>query len=151
MQLSRYFDAESTARTTDDVDVVGGCRSVSWHRSSLRFKLMVMNLRVTVIAEGDGTVLRVDGRLLGNGVAELIRVSVRDAQPLTLDLSGLLFADADGVTALKELRARGARLRNVPPYVSLLLAMEAKPHDVAPTPAWRRTNDDRETHQLKRK
>jgi len=112
---------------------------------------MVMNLRVTVIAEGDGTVLRVDGRLLGNGVAELIRVSVRDAQPLTLDLSGLLFADAGGVTALKELRARGARLRNVPPYVSLLLAMEAKPHDVVPTRTWRRTNGDRETHQLKRK
>jgi len=110
-----------------------------------------MNLRVTAIAERDGTVLRVDGRLLGNGVAELTGVSVRDAQVLTLDLSGLLFADAEGVTALKELRARGARLRNVPPYVSLLLAMEAQPRDVAPTPAWRRTNGDREAHQLKRK
>jgi len=110
-----------------------------------------MNFRITAIAEGDGTVLRVDGRLLGNAVAELTRVSVKAAQSLTFDLSGLLFADADGVTALKELRARGARLRNVPPYVSLLLAMELKPHDVVPTHCRRRAHGDRETHQLKRK
>lgn len=82
-----------------------------------------MSLRISEIAEGDGTTLRVDGRLLGDDVPELQRASADAAPPLTLELSGLLFADAEGVRALTQLRIEGAKLRNVPPYVSLLLGM----------------------------
>jgi anti-anti-sigma regulatory factor len=87
-----------------------------------------MTLRISEIADKGGTTFRVDGRLLGNAVAELARASTNAAPPLTLDLSGLLFADSEGVGALQQLRAHGATLRNVPPYVSLLLEMEVTRH-----------------------
>jgi hypothetical protein len=82
-----------------------------------------MTLRITEVAEGTGTTLRVDGRLLRGTVMELAGASEQAELPLTLDLSGLLFADAEGVGALQQIRTRGAKLRNVPPYVSLLLEM----------------------------
>jgi hypothetical protein len=87
-----------------------------------------MTLRITEIAECTGTTLRVDGRLLRGTVGELARASEQAKPPLTLDLSGLLFADAEGVEALQRIRSRGAKLRNVPPYVSLLLEM-AEAHE----------------------
>lgn len=80
-----------------------------------------MSIRISETIAREGTTLRVDGRLLAEDVAELTRASEGAAAPLTLDLDGLLFADAEGVIVLKELRAGGAALRNVPPYVSLLL------------------------------
>lgn len=86
----------------------------------------MMSLRITETAGREGTTLVVDGRLSGDEVAELTRASESAAPPLTLDLSGLLFADSEGVGALKELRARGAKLRHVPPYVSLLLEMNSE-------------------------
>jgi len=76
------------------------------------------------MVEGEGTTLRVDGRLLADDIGELRRASEEAAPPLVLELAGLLFADAEGVNALQQLRVAGAELRNVPPYVSLLLGMQ---------------------------
>jgi hypothetical protein len=86
-----------------------------------------MSLRISEIAEGEGTTLRVDGRLRGDAVRELWRASTHAVPPLTLELSGLLFADAEGVRTLTQLRVGGAKLRNIPPYVSLLLGMPPPP------------------------
>lgn len=83
-----------------------------------------MSLRISEITDNARTTLRVDGRLLRSDVPELLRAIADAVPPLTLDLAGLLFADADGVDALNQIRARGASLRNVPPYVSLLLGMQ---------------------------
>jgi anti-anti-sigma regulatory factor len=96
----------------------------AWHQSSSSLKSIAMDLRVSEIIDEKGTTLRVDGRLSGSAVAELVHASENAAVPLTLDLSGLLFADADGVNALKQIHARGARLCKIPPYVALLLEME---------------------------
>lgn len=82
-----------------------------------------MSLRISEVVEGNGTTLRVDGRLLADDVGELWRASDGASPPLTLELSGLLFADGEGVDALRQLSVAGAELRNVPPYVSLLLGM----------------------------
>jgi len=68
--------------------------------------------------------LKVDGHLSGIEVGELARVGAACPRPVSLDLSGLMFADDRGVTVLKDLRADGADLRNVPPYVSLLLELD---------------------------
>jgi hypothetical protein len=86
-----------------------------------------MSLRISEITEGAGTTLRVDGRLRGDAVWELWRASAHAVRPLTLELSGLLFADAEGVRTLTQLRVGGAKLRNIPPYVSLLLGMPPTP------------------------
>jgi len=82
-------------------------------------------LRISEIAESAGTTLKVDGRLSGEEVGELAKAGAACTGPVTLDLSGLLFADDDGVSVLRELQAHGADLRNVPPYISLLLELES--------------------------
>jgi ABC-type transporter Mla MlaB component len=82
-------------------------------------------LRISEIEQGTGTTLKVDGRLSGSEVGELARAGASCAGPVTLDLSGLLFADDDGVSVLRDLQAHGADLRNVPTYISLLLELES--------------------------
>ena len=84
-----------------------------------------MALRISEFLEDAGTTLKVDGRLSGDEVGELARVGASCTAPVVIDLSGLLYADDQGVSALRELQAHGAALRNVPPYVSLLLELEA--------------------------
>jgi catechol 2,3-dioxygenase-like lactoylglutathione lyase family enzyme len=80
-----------------------------------------MSLRISDVAGSPGTTLRVDGRLSGDGVPELRRAGAAAAPPVVLELGGLQFADADGIAALRALRAAGVRLRHVPGYVALLL------------------------------
>lgn len=84
-----------------------------------------MALRISEIEEAVGTTLKVDGRLSGSEVAELARAGAACTGPVMLDLSGLLFADDDGVTVIKDLQARGAGLLNIPPYIALLLELES--------------------------
>lgn len=80
-----------------------------------------MTLRITTLHARRGTTLRVDGNLLGNATLELERAIEAAVDPLVLDLSGVLFADTQGVTILQAIRSRGGRLRNIPPYVAFLL------------------------------
>jgi len=70
--------------------------------------------------------VKFDGRLTGDAVAELARVSESATPPLTVDLSDMQFADGEGVDALEEIRGRGGRLCHVPPYVSLLLELKRR-------------------------
>lgn len=84
-------------------------------------------LRISEVAEAAGTTLKVDGRLAGSASRELARAAASCTGTVIVDLSGLVFADEDGVSVLKELQALGAHLRNVPQYVVLLLELEAAP------------------------
>jgi ABC-type transporter Mla MlaB component len=80
-----------------------------------------MLLRITQTTEGPTTVITVAGQLVGDGVAELARVSQAAVPPLALDLTHLQQADADGIALLKALADAGAQLRGVSPYIALLL------------------------------
>jgi hypothetical protein len=80
-----------------------------------------MPLRVTVSAREDLTVIRVDGRLAGDGVAELERASRSARRPLVLDLAHLATADDAGVLALRRLAREGVHLVGTSPYMGLLL------------------------------
>jgi len=80
-----------------------------------------MLLRITQTTEDSTTVIRIDGRLVGDGVAELARVVQAAAPPLALDLTHLQRADADGIALLQALVDAGAQLRGVSPYIALLL------------------------------
>ena len=80
-----------------------------------------MLLRITQTTEGPTTVLKIDGRLGGAGVAELARVAHAAVPPLVLDLTHLQQADADGLALLQALARAGAHLRGVSPYIALLL------------------------------
>jgi hypothetical protein len=67
------------------------------------------------------TVLRLEGWLEGEAVAELERVAHDSAGPIRLDLSGLRSADVAGLKALRALRTTGASLVGASPYMGLLL------------------------------
>ena len=80
-----------------------------------------MQLRLTVDREAeDRTVIHVDGRLAGSGVAQLVE-TCRGCEGLVLDLANLLTVDDAGIAALRRLAGDGIELLNASPYVVLLL------------------------------
>ena len=81
-----------------------------------------MSVRITKESEGRDTIVRIDGRLRHGNAAELEKVCVSFEGRLTLDLSGLRFADAAGVRMLNHLVSRGALLQGISGYIQLLLA-----------------------------
>ncbi len=71
------------------------------------------------------TKLKLDGQLSGEETRELLHACEDLALPFVIDLSDLQFADDEGVKALLDLKAQGARLVGARPYVSMLLEEEA--------------------------
>jgi len=80
-----------------------------------------MTLRITPTVPGPPAVLTLNGRLTGDEVAELRRIVNEVGGQVALDLTGLQFADRQGVSVLRELRARGVQLIGVSHYIGLLL------------------------------
>lgn len=80
-----------------------------------------MTLYIAASAESGIRVLRLEGWLEGDTVAELERVSREGSGPLRLDLSELRSADREGLAVLRALRAAGAALTGASPYIRLLL------------------------------
>lgn len=71
------------------------------------------------------TRLSVEGRLAEQWIDELHRAvcELLDAsRTLTMDLSGLTFADAEGAALLRHLEQRGVRLVGGSAFVTLLIA-----------------------------
>jgi len=66
-------------------------------------------------------IVRLEGWLEGEAVAELERVVNGESGPLRLELSELRSADAAGLSALRALRTAGASLVGTSPYIKLLL------------------------------
>ena len=85
-------------------------------------------LRITVVDLSDSVVvLRVEGRITGCWVEELRRTcaahafaahTLADDVQLSLELSKVSFADAAGISLLKELQSRGADLIRPIPFVA---------------------------------
>src|SRR6266542_724934 len=78
------------------------------HKTGTRLSYLhgPMTLRISEVGSGPGTSFKLDGRL---------------TEGVVLDLNDLHFADRQGVSALRELRAQGAKLTSVSPYLCLLL------------------------------
>jgi hypothetical protein len=67
-------------------------------------------------------VIRLEGRLVGPWVAELRQVvGGVDAGSIRIDLAGLAFADADGVTLLRNLQEAGAELVEASGFLAALI------------------------------
>lgn len=85
-----------------------------------------MTFRITRLDDPEQTILKVDGWLQAEGLADLERELERALENatarLTLDLSGLRLADEAAVELLRRLAAGGARLTNCPPYLALRIA-----------------------------
>lgn len=80
-----------------------------------------MLLRISEERLGEGTIVHVAGRLVGAGVEELSRVCTGSSRPLRIELAELLQADELGLSLLRSLRASGAELAGVSPFIGLLL------------------------------
>ena len=78
-------------------------------------------VRITTTAKGSVTTIKADGRLVSGDGAELMGVWERCSGSVVIDLCGLSYADDEGATVLKKLRACGAKLVGTRPYVAMLL------------------------------
>lgn len=73
------------------------------------------------MVEGEA-VVELHGWLSELEIGEFQSECAQHPPPLRIDLKNLSGASADGILALKEQRARGARLTGASPYIELLLA-----------------------------
>ena len=80
-----------------------------------------MTLYIACELDAGVRVVRLEGWLAGDGVAELERIVSGGTGPLRIDLSELRSADAAGLAALRALHAAGALLVGASPYIKLLL------------------------------
>jgi anti-anti-sigma regulatory factor len=75
---------------------------------------------------GGGTLIHVEGGLDGESAVTLRRECRSAEGALRLDLSGLRWADREGIEALRSLAADGAELNGASSYIRLLLEEEAE-------------------------
>ena len=80
-----------------------------------------MTLRISQVGSDPDASFKIDGRLTAEEVPELMRVCVGLTGQVVLDLADLQFADRQGVSALRELRAHGAKFTGASPYLELLI------------------------------
>jgi hypothetical protein len=73
-----------------------------------------------IVQEEHRRVVRLAGRLGEAQVPELL-LACAEADPLVLDLSDLVSADAAGLEALRRVETRGATFVGVPGYIQLQL------------------------------
>jgi ABC-type transporter Mla MlaB component len=81
-----------------------------------------MAFRVTGTEGEGGGVLRIDGHLDRDSLAELECACEIAQRPITLDLSGLRLADEAALEALVRLERTGTRLIGASQYLELRLA-----------------------------
>jgi hypothetical protein len=82
-----------------------------------------MALRVSVTAAPDITIIGVNGRLAGDGAAELERECRAARRPIVLDLTHLTGLDDSGCRLLHLLTGEGLHVVGASPYVAMLLAI----------------------------
>ena len=80
-----------------------------------------MGLYIAQTTDGSTTIIKVDGRLEGEGVEELHRVCRDLVPPFVLELTHLQHADTAGLQLINTLADAGVDLRGVSPYIALLL------------------------------
>jgi anti-anti-sigma regulatory factor len=80
-----------------------------------------MEIRIDIISEGPETVVYIAGRLSGAAVAQLRKACDPIEGAFVLDLSNLMFADGEGIDAIRTLGEKRAEVRGASPFVQLLL------------------------------
>jgi hypothetical protein len=80
-----------------------------------------MTIYISSSSDSGTRIVRIEGWLEGEAVAELERVIDAGSGALRLDLSELRSADKVGLAALRAHRAAGASIVRASPYIKLLL------------------------------
>ena len=84
-----------------------------------------MAIKITRTSNADRAVLRIDGHLRSEDVAELRKACAAANGSLVLELSNLRSADSAGAETLRELASRGTKIRGASRYIELLLGKES--------------------------
>ncbi len=84
-------------------------------------------VRITTKKTGTVTVVRIDGRLQKNSVAELERACRCIEGPFCLDLANLQSVDTEGARAICDIEAGGAAVTGASPYIEMLLKRAIQP------------------------
>ena len=80
-----------------------------------------MNIRIDLNSNGLTNLVQVSGRLSGTAVEELQKTCNSIEDPVVIDLSNLLFADDEGINAIRSIADSGAQVRGASPFIQLLL------------------------------
>lgn len=83
-----------------------------------------MTLRIGCHSDSEARVVRLEGSLEADVVAELERVVSEGSGPIRLELFQLRSVDEAGLAALRSLRAMGATIVGASPYIRLLLGRQ---------------------------
>jgi hypothetical protein len=83
-----------------------------------------MSVRITKTTSDACTILKVDGRLVADGVADLEREWQSTDGTVYLDLTELLSADAESIGAIQRMVDGGARLLGASPYIRIQLGLK---------------------------
>jgi hypothetical protein len=110
-------------RQTRTVERIPGRHPASLTNVAWRFQEVcsVVTIHITVVQQGEMSRLVVDGRLVGDDSAELLRVCGALPGPKTVELEGVRFVDKRAVGVLLDLRAQGIALVGASPYIRLML------------------------------
>ena len=84
-----------------------------------------MTLQIVCKAAAGETLIELHGWLSGLAIAEFQSVCATHPPPLRIALENLAGASGDGILALREQRARGARITGASPYIDLRLGGSA--------------------------
>ncbi len=80
-----------------------------------------MGIRIDCHFNGSKTVISIAGRFCGTGVQQLEQACAQVEGPCVLDLSNLVFADNDGIDAIRAIIAKGVQVHGASPFIALLL------------------------------
>lgn len=82
-----------------------------------------MTCRIDRVSLEQGVVLRVSGRLIGEGL-EVLRTALEQDRVVAIDLAEIELADLDAVKVLALQEEHGIELRNCPPYIRAWVTRE---------------------------
>jgi hypothetical protein len=82
-----------------------------------------MTIRIDYIPYGAKPIVRVAGRLTSTEAAQL-KIACRPiASSFVMDLSDLVYADEEGINAIREIVHQGVQIQGASPFVKLLIDM----------------------------
>ena len=80
-----------------------------------------MGIRIDFNSNGSETVVSIAGRLCNTAVAQFKKTCNPIEASFVFDLSNLMFADLEGINAIRAIVEKGAQVRGASPFVQLLL------------------------------
>ena len=81
----------------------------------------IMELRIDITTDETETMVHVAGRLASNAAAQLEKACDPMENSFVVDISNLLFADDEGINALRTIADKGSQIHGASPFIQLLL------------------------------